>query len=97
MALTHYNPINSNIKAIFLLIMKETETSSELREKTSISSEFENNKKYLNFFGEDEEIEHIVKERRKKEKRKRYQIIYNKLMDKTPKNTLKLNLNAKKF
>jgi hypothetical protein len=57
MTLTHYNnPTSSNVKAISLLTMKETKTSSVFKEKTIISLEFENNKEYLDLFGEDEKI-----------------------------------------
>jgi predicted membrane GTPase involved in stress response len=43
-----------------------------LRQKIEPSLKFKNNERYLNFFGEDEEIEQTVKEisQRKKKKKK---------------------------
>jgi hypothetical protein len=56
MALAHYNPINFNIKALSLLIMKETDTSTGVKENVINSSEFKDEKEYLDFFDKDEEI-----------------------------------------
>jgi hypothetical protein len=68
MPLLHYNPTSTNVKAVTLLSTKEGSDPTSLQSESKSTVLVDNSKEYLDFFGEDIEIERIVKEISQKEK-----------------------------
>jgi hypothetical protein len=62
MPLLHYNPTSTNVKAVTLLSTKEKLDSISLQPELKSMIPIDYDKEYLDFFGEDNEIERMVKE-----------------------------------